>query len=85
MNVWLCVDDMQDKKTNVLVFLVRTKSVKVSHWPIMALWSVLLKILNNIIGDGGITVDFWIFKLHSFPLDHRMPGIIKFLWIHTFI
>ena len=43
---------------------------------------------NKTIGDGGITVDFGIIKVHSFPLDHRIPGIIKFLWIikvHTFI
>ena len=45
------------------------------------------------IGDGGITVDFWIIKVHritgsSNTWDHRIPGIIKFLWIikvHTFI
>ena len=30
------------------------------------------------IGDGGITVDVWIFKVHSFPLDHLTPGVIKF-------
>ena len=33
------------------------------------------------IGDGGISVDFWIIKLHSFPFDHRILGIIKVLWI----
>ena len=25
--------------------------------------------INKIIGDGGITVDIWIIKVHSFPLD----------------
>ena len=37
---------------------------------------------DKAIGDGGITVDFWIIKVHSSNwnfLDHGIPGIIEYL------
>ena len=46
------------------------------------------KDIKQAIGDGGITEDFWIIKVHYLDLDHPIPGIINFLWIfkvHTFI
>ena len=34
---------------------------------------------NKTIGDGGITVDFCIIKVHSFHLNHPNSGIIEYL------
>ena len=32
---------------------------------------------DKTIGDGGITGDLWIIKVHSFPLDHRILGSLN--------